>query len=254
MIRPRAVLLVFMIWTLLACNLVAEGTLTDDQRLVRAERPALLVLAPTQNSVYSLDSEVILHALVTDAVGVSRVEFELDIPGGPQVLTYNIDNPQPNIATDVILRWQPDFPQLYFMTVRAFRAAGDPNDVTDDIPSNEIVIIFDVVGSGTSVQQPPQNTAPTATTAQTENTNGLQVFPSAINAALPIPVRQGPGISYSVVQNIDPTATVNVVGRSEDSLWFVIELSSGYGWILRDVVLFAGDIETLPTVASPTQD
>lgn len=243
--------LILLLLSTLACSLVAEGNLTDDQRLVRPERPALLMIAPEQGSRYLLGTEVIFHALVIDSVGVARVEFSLDIPGEALILTYTVDNPQPNVPVDAIVRYTPEFPQLYIVTVRAFREGGDVATQSDDIPSNEMVFTFEVVLDVEAAGLPPVSSVPSPTATLSTAEDNLPVFPSTLNSALPIPVRQGPSVSYAVVQNIEASITVNVVGRSEDSLWLVIQLPDGFGWILSSVVNFDGDVATLPPVAAP---
>jgi hypothetical protein len=47
--------------------------------------------------------------------------------------------------------------------------------------------------------------------------------------------------------------TVDLVGRSVDSSWFVIRVGDGYGWVFVGFVQVSGDISTLAVVEAPPQ-
>ncbi|NDJ86021.1 MAG: SH3 domain-containing protein [Chloroflexi bacterium] len=250
---PILIVIVALLGAALACTLVSEDTVTDDERLVSDERPSLLLLAPLNQSVYAAGAEVNFHILARDTVGVYRVEVEINVPGEEVLLEYRTDDPEGVQLLDTILAWEATGEQTYLATARAFRPAGDPNDPLDDIPSNEVAIAFQVV--------PPPEMAPPADISSPEPqasvspTSGaledLEVFPASISSALPVPVRQGPGTNYAVIRNLDPQTTIDVVGRSADEIWLVIQLDGGTGWVFRDVVDFGGDITSLPVVQAP---
>lgn len=229
----------------IACSLIAEGTLRDEQRLVRPERPALIMLAPERNSRYASGTEIIFHALAQDAVGVSRVDFVIDVPADQVLLTYTVDEPLPDVPVDAIVRWQPPAPDLYIVEVRAFRENGDPNDPNDDIPSNIVVLTFQVVAA-------PEN-APRLPTSTPSSDDGLPRLSGLITSSQAVPVRQGPAITYPVVQTLETGELLTVVGRSEDGVWYVIDVAGGFGWVIAESVLVTGDASTLPNVEAPPQ-
>jgi len=68
-LSPVTFLIGVLLCATLACSLVAEGTVSDERRLVTEERPALVLLAPTNGNVYAAGTDVIFHAIATDAVG-----------------------------------------------------------------------------------------------------------------------------------------------------------------------------------------
>ncbi|PJF44983.1 MAG: hypothetical protein CUN55_01195 [Phototrophicales bacterium] len=232
----------------LACSLVPEGTVTDDQRLVRPERPALLLLTPQQGSRYALGTPVIFHAIAQDAVGINRLEVHIDQPETPLVLTHVIDPPATEV--EVLLPWMPPNSQLYLISVLAFREAGSPSDPSDDIPSNEILLSIDVLPSS-QVAPPPPFTPEVVPSSTITVDNALPSISAVITSTDSVLVRQGPGIQYQAVQTLNNGDILSVVGRSEDGIWLVIELPNGFGWIIREAVVLNGAIEDLAVVAAP---
>jgi hypothetical protein len=244
--QPLLWVLIALLLLSISCTLIAEGTLTDDQRLVREERPALILLAPETNRQYAPNTEVILHALATDSVGVSRVDFLIDAPGLEEMLTVTVPDPQPDTPVNAIVRWQAPVQELYIVEVRAFRAAGDPNDPNDDIPSNVAIRTFEVVPR--PVNNVPQ---PTETAIPPRSNPELDITPGRVNNASAVPIRQGPGPAYTILEDAAPGVILNIVGRSVDNIWLVVELPTGFGWIIAETVTLPAAIETLPPVEAP---
>lgn len=231
----------------MSCTLIAEGTLTDDQRLVRDDRPALLLLAPITNSNYASGTTVTLHALVQDSVGVSRVDFMIEAAGLEEVITVNVDNPQPDTPLNAIVRWQPPIQDLYILEVRAFRAAGDATDPGDDISSNVAIRTFEVVPRPDNVV----SVLPNASPPSNNNMPDLPTISAIVNSSANVPIRQGPSPDYALVETANPGVRLDIAGRSLDSIWLVVSLPTGLGWIIADAVTLAGDIASLPPVEAP---
>lgn len=246
-----------LLFASLACSLVPEGTITDDQRLVRDDRPALLLLTPQQGDVYALGTAIDFHVIAQDTVGISRIEVAIDQPDEPLILTYVVDPPATEV--EAVLPWLPPTSQLYLVTVLAFREDGDPADPADDIPSNEILLSVDVLPfEGIEPPPPPSDLQLTEIPAEQVETAPLPTLPSdlAVYSAVvtsvdSVPVRQGPGVQYPTVQTLNSGEVLSVVGRSEDSLWFVIQVPGGYGWIIGDALTVGGSVNDLAVVAAP---
>lgn len=241
----------------LACSLVPEGTITDDKRLVRSERPALLLLSPQQGSTYALGTPLVFHAIAQDEVGISRIEVNIDQPDEPLILTYRVDPPATEI--ELVLPWMPPNSQLYLIGVLAFREGGDPSDLGDDIPSNEILLSVDVLPN-VLVEPPPTVLFPDATEAPTDAAqptsapipdSNLPLLNALVNSVESVPVRQGPGTQYAIVQTFNSGDILSVVGRSEDGVWLVVPVAGGYGWIVKDAVILPGPTDDLAVVAAP---
>lgn len=239
----RLILVVLvLIAATLACNLISEDTITENERLVRSDRPALILLAPQNGDRYADGTQILFHVMVTDVVGISRIEVIINLPGDETVLTQTVDPPGQNI--EAIIPWLPPGVGDYLVSVYAYRPEGDSNDPLDDVPSNEGLVLVKVV--------PPPGSSPVAPTPE-PTIPDIAGVPARVDGTVPVPVRQGPGTTYANVQELVPGTEVEVVGRSEDMLWLVIRLPSGFGWVFRDTIAIEADISDLPLVEAPAQ-
>lgn len=71
-------------------------------------------------------------------------------------------------------------------------------------------------------------------------------------------IRSGPGFQFPIIALWRVGAPIQVVGRSEDGNWFVVQSSFGSGWMSSRAVGITGPCDGLPVTASdaalPTQD
>jgi uncharacterized protein YraI len=84
---------------------------------------------------------------------------------------------------------------------------------------------------------PPESSAPTATVLQ------------------PVNVRSGPSTDYLIYGIAPAGATAELVGVSEDGLWWVVKISvdlspEGQGWVSADFVEVTGG-EDAPVIPAP---
>lgn len=96
-------------------------------------------------------------------------------------------------------------------------------------------------GTGTPIVE---TTTPTVTT-----TPGLATATARVNTA----VTSGPGPEYDTVGILQAGQTVEVIGRSEDSQWWVVRtrtLPGGQGWVAANAVTTT-NAEGVPVVAAP---
>jgi hypothetical protein len=75
------------------------------------------------------------------------------------------------------------------------------------------------------------------------------------------PMRSGPGTTYFVIDRFPSGMKLEVVGRSEDSIWITIKvpITGKIGWVLLDAVSLNTEVSTLPVYQAgptpwPTQD
>lgn len=61
-------------------------------------------------------------------------------------------------------------------------------------------------------------------------------------------VRGGPGEFYIPVGQVVPGAVLIPVNRNEDATWVLLRYNRGFGWIRRDLVLWAVDVDELPVI------
>jgi uncharacterized protein YraI len=62
-------------------------------------------------------------------------------------------------------------------------------------------------------------------------------------------VRAGPGRLYLRLGDIFPGDQVEPVARSADATWILIRFADGFGWIVRDAVRWAENVDELPVVS-----
>lgn len=234
----------------LACSLVSEATISSEDRLVSDQRPALLVIAPANQSTYAAGSPVIFHAIAKDSIGVSRVEFIINLAGGDEKLVYETDDPDGEPYVEAIVEWEATGNQVYLASARAYRPSGLPEDPADDIGSNEVLFSFGVVPPPT-IDEPDIALTPEVTDETPTPLPDLPAIDGVIQGAAEVPVRQGPSTDYPIIQTLAVASPVQIVGRSLDSVWLVIQLDGAYGWVFRDAVQFEGTLDDLTPVEAP---
>lgn len=61
-------------------------------------------------------------------------------------------------------------------------------------------------------------------------------------------VRGGPGESHIPVGQVVPSSILIPVSRNADATWVLLRYNRGFGWIRRDLVLWAVDVDALPVI------
>ncbi len=107
-----------------------------------------------------------------------------------------------------------------------------------------------------SVTQPPVPTAtrsatalPSATLVPSPTAPGIQALRNGV------PVRSGPGSTYSVLQQLNSGDQLEITGISEDGSWYQVRTSDGQlGWVAASSasVLAEGDLLGVPIALAPT--
>jgi len=257
----------------LACALATqnENSGTGDARpVLGAERPSIVLLAPQTGEKYALNAPVLLYAEARDSgAGVARIEFYDNF--GELIDTVAASNPQGDATLSGIVSWTPPGAQRYFVSAKAFRADGTESNGQE--ASFEVIALD---GSTSSIQPPPdagqaqlpqesdQQQAPPPDQQQQEQNPVIQEPPqqnqadsgttgdaggvTAIVTAEVLNVRVAPGVRADIARAPLTTGeSVQLIGRSEDGLWYAIPLSTGTtGWIFGESLQINGDPGTLP--------
>lgn len=258
----------------LACSFAVANDSTDatDLRPVVDEaRPAVTILSPRADETYALGTTVLLLAEARDLTsGVTEIIFLDNFDGEIGRVTAS------NVAGDGILtgvvEWQPPTAQRHFIKAQAVRADGVRSDIRE-----VSILVAAVEGFQPAAQSAPQTdadapvseiTAPTQTTvsnepqptatdepitqepapAEPESTGTLQG-----TTTVTINIRVAPNTAAAIAANpLQPNTTIDLIGRSEDNLWYAIPLSTGgTGWVFGSGVTVNGDPNQLPLVAAP---
>jgi uncharacterized protein YgiM (DUF1202 family) len=94
-------------------------------------------------------------------------------------------------------------------------------------------------------------------TGTSTSTNGvrttipqLAVNHIIVNTAF-LNIRSGPSAGYSVVATVPGGASLVVLGRAKDDVWFLVQGDFGQGWINNTFTLFRGTYSTVPLITEP---
>ena len=92
-------------------------------------------------------------------------------------------------------------------------------------------------------------TPTTPTTTPTSDTASATITTGALN------VRSGPGLGYSVLEQVYLGQTITLIGRNDSSTWVKATTSNGQqGWLSAGFIQANVAISSLPVIASPTLD
>ncbi|MDJ0753997.1 MAG: SH3 domain-containing protein [Ardenticatenaceae bacterium] len=144
-------------------------------------------------------------------------------------------------------------------TVKAGFAQGD---LTVDLSSAEITVgdgmVADEAAEEVAVDEEGEGeevaSEESEEEAAAEETTAEVVISGSANAEVlqPSNVRNGPGLVYGIVDGLNPGSQVEVVGRSNDNLWYNISYPDGKeGWVYGQLVQVDSsvDIASLPVPA-----
>lgn len=256
MARRLSLVVVYLVLALaaMACNLSSLGGGNDQQQPGHADAPVVEIRVPANNTPFAEGTRVIIQAVANDAgAGVSRVELLVDdVPAG----SSNAPAAQGQPAYVANLEWVAQGIGLHSITVVAYRA--------DNTASAPATINVSVV-AGQPPTQPPTATPTTAPTVEAtqppaggaEQQQPTAVPPSATPSAprgvttIGLNVRSGPSTLYPVIGAFLAGSDVELVGRNQDSSWWVVPFGSRQGWISAQFVTATGDTASLPVVQAP---
>ena len=127
-----------------------------------------------------------------------------------------------------------------------------------------IVILPEILGGGSQptsatnisaamTNPPPNHTPPpppTNTSTPEPPATQYLVF-TAIAKIDAMPIRNGPGQIYFVIERYPKGSEFDVVGRNEDDQWLAVRLpmTDNTGWVRLDHVVFEGDMKALPVIS-----
>ncbi|MFQ3672669.1 MAG: SH3 domain-containing protein [Aggregatilineales bacterium] len=95
-------------------------------------------------------------------------------------------------------------------------------------------------------------TAVTAAAAAAGNAGALQAPVTSGNIAIVntgnLNIRSGPSANFASVAVVPGGTRLNVVARSRDNVWFLVEGPFGRGWVNNTFVIFRGVYDTIPVI------
>ncbi|NJL93814.1 MAG: SH3 domain-containing protein [Anaerolineae bacterium] len=263
--------IVLWLGSTLACSLspATESTLPNDPRpVLRADQPAVVLLAPQAGSRFVEGAPVILLAEARDLEsGVVRIEVYDHFDQLIDTVEAEEADGVPRLSGQAT--WQAVQAQQHFLKVRAFRADGTASNTA------EVMVLVEAAPAGFEMpvlvatepepSPSPANdtaTAPEATAAapdegatpdsSPEPTTTPGLAATVVDANV-LNIRLGPSVNANIVQTAARGAQLTLVGRTADSQWYATPLQAGgFGWVFGQYLAFEGDPSTLP-VASDQQ-
>ncbi|HML22227.1 MAG TPA: Ig-like domain-containing protein [Aggregatilinea sp.] len=234
--RLAFVPLLFLLAAALACNLTGNDEESDQGTPVGGDgRPGAIIQAPDNGAQVLVNSDVLIYAVGTDPVGVTRVELIAND-------TVIASQASPQLETgekefEVLFRWQPKNLGAQQLTVLPWRG---------DVRGDAQTINLTVRERATTLTQTPQSTIPFLTATAQVQTCRVQVTVGSLS------VRNGPGLVYNVIDQVTIGQTLSVTGRQiyPDS-WWQIYYNGRYGWVSGYYVNQLGNCATIGIVLPP---
>ncbi|MCZ7538514.1 MAG: SH3 domain-containing protein [Anaerolineae bacterium] len=206
-----------------ACNLSSgdddgkKATATSGTPVSEAGIPTVMIQAPDDGAHVLLGSDVLIYAVASDAVGVTRVEL---IQGETVVAAQA----SPNLDTgdsefQVLLRWRPNAPGEQTLTIVPWRGDVRGTPATLMLVVREQSAALTLTPGATQAPFVPTNT-PVGRTCR------VQVAVGALN------VRSGPGLVYPVIDGVTIGQELPVIGRQlYPAPWWQIVYRGRVGWV-----------------------
>ena len=167
--------------------------------------------------------------------------------------------------SDFSQEWLPSQPGTYSLQVRAYDLNGDtgnPATVTLNVVGEVVAEAAIPVDPATATYTPEVTDTPsvtpiisdTPTLTSTPTQTPPEVFcPPQVTAFQNSNCRSGPGSAYEITGSLSQADSSSVVGRNNDSSWWVIERPGGSGncWIWAELVQLSSTECEIPIVAAP---
>ena len=232
---------VLVVSAALACNL-ASGSETKKEATKISETglPSVVIQAPENGAQVLQGTDVLIYAVATDTVGVTRVELLVD---GFVVASQASPNLQGDTEFQVLLRWRPVTAGEHTLEVVPWRG---------DVRGSSASLVITVRAQPGEITQTPASTLAflTPTPPVEDRTCRAQVAVGALN------VRTGPGLAYDVFNAVTIGTELTITGRQlYPDAWWQVVYGGRLGWVSGSYVNTLGDcslIGIVPPPATPT--
>ncbi|NWG17339.1 MAG: SH3 domain-containing protein, partial [Chloroflexi bacterium] len=167
------------------------------------------------------------------------------------------------IAEDVIVRGGPgrDYPRVGRLTLGRYVFPVSRDETGDWVLIRyyrgfgwvqrdlafwiEDIEALPVIGERDLTPSPPPGSDTATPFFPTSTPTGNWVWSDARS----VYVRAGPGRLYLRLGDILPNEQVEPVARSQNGAWIMIRFADGFGWIVREAVRWAENVDDLPVIA-----
>ena len=229
------ILCVFVALFLCACNLSNRGDREENLATATTAsggRPSVQILSPQSGDEFVVDEDLLISAVATDAVGVTRVQL---LANGQIVKTVSSESPTGDQAFSALLDYTPTAAGTVRLQVIAYRAAIASEPAMVEITVRE---------------EQAQVTATTAAQSNVPVINPNDPTCRALtNTALRL--RGGPGTNYDQIGLLNAGSVVPIIGRIGSNEWWQVRVNVTIGWISAAYTTVYGICSGVPTVQPP---
>lgn len=217
-----------------ACNLSTEPPVQQIPTATGAvsARPVVVINSPENGSEHPVDQQILVSAIATDSVGVTRVQL---LANGRIVKTISSESPTGSQTLNALLDYTPRETGTLNLSVVAFRSsiASDPALITVTVRAEQAQV------TATSAPNPSVPIInPNDPTCRLLTNVGLNV-------------RQGPSTAYTRISVLAAGTVVPITGRNNDNSWWQIRVGTTIGWVIDDYVTIYGICTGIPIVQPP---
>ncbi|MEB2287645.1 MAG: SH3 domain-containing protein, partial [Anaerolineae bacterium] len=214
-----------------------KATATSGTPVAQAGIPVVIIQAPDEGAHVLLGTDVLIYAVASDTVGVTRVELIQDETVVAAQASPNLDTGDSEFQ--VLLRWRPGAPGEQTLTIVPWR--GDVRGT----PATLALIVREPAAALT--QTPGATQAPfVPTNTPIDRTCRVQVAVGALN------VRSGPGLVYPVIDGVTIGQELPVTGRQlYPAPWWQVFYRGRSGWVSDYYVNVLGECSAIGIALPP---
>ncbi len=233
----RISLTLTLLLLLSACNLSTQPPTAEPLDVPTANvggKPVVVINSPDTGSEVTVNTQVLVSAAATDAVGVTRVQL---IANQQIVKTVSSEAPSGQTNFAAVLDYTPRQAGDVTLQVVAYRGAiaSDPAeiDIVVRATAAQVTATIDLSGGNSGPVIDPNDP-----TCRALTNTGLNV-------------RLGPGTNYDKITILAAGVVVPIIGRVSDNSWWQIRSGITVGWISAGFTSVYGICTAVPVVAAP---
>ncbi len=215
----NAILCLSLLFILTACNLSrtrpSAQIPTATASSAGSGKPEVTISSPADGDEIVVGTDLLVSALATDAVGVTRVQL---IANNQIVKTVSSEAATGDQSMNVLLDYKPSTAGTVKLEVIAYRGAvaSEPATIDVTVRANQSQVTATII---------PQPDVPVIDPND-------RTCRALVNVGLN--VRVGPGTSYNRITTVQPGTQVPIIGRVGDNSWWQVRVNSGQtGWVIQ---------------------
>jgi hypothetical protein len=223
------------------CNLTTQAPISVTATSIVGGKPTVLITSPQNNAEVAVGTQVLVSAVATDNVGVTRVQLAAN---NQIVKTVSSESPSGQRNFQVVLDYTPRETGTVTLQILAYRdaIASDPALVTIVVKT---AITAPTATSGISVPGQPGGGVPQPPVIDPNDPTCRALTNTNLN------LRTGPGTNYDRITVLAAGAVVPIIGRVADNSWWQVRSGSSTGWVSAQYTSVYGICTATPIVAAP---